>query len=268
MADVVVDASGPTGVVRLNRPHRGNSVTPEVLTRLGEAVREMGESDSVRAVVLTGTGSVFCAGADLREMDTVYRGEGVDGFLQYHVDVWWPAVQGTARALWHVPKPMIAAFNGAATAGGLDFGLACDVRVAASTARFAESYVNLGMVPVAGGAFLLPLVVGLSAATELLASGELIDAERALALGLVSEVCAPEELDARAAAVAERMSRGPAETFASTKQIARRAATEEFERVLRESFQANVELVKNEAVRGRIVTMMERYARREAAAGG
>jgi 2-(1,2-epoxy-1,2-dihydrophenyl)acetyl-CoA isomerase len=263
MADVVVEAAGPTGIVRLNRPQRGNSVTPTVVTELGERVRELGEIESVRAIILTGTGSVFCAGADVQEMDAIFREEGVDGFVKYHVDVWWPAVQQAVRALWGVPKPLVAALNGAATAGGLDFGLACDVRVAASTARFAESYVNLGMVPVAGGVFLLPLVVGISAATELLASGEFIDAHRALSLGLVNEVCAPDELDARAAAMASRLASGPAETFARTKQIARRAATAEFERVLRESYQANVELVERDDVRSRIVAVMERYSKRQ-----
>ena len=262
MNDVVVEATGPIGIVRLNRPHRSNSVTPAVVSRLGEAVRELGETDAVRAIVLTGTGSVFCAGADVKEMHAIFREDGPDGFVQYHIDVWWPAVQGAVRALWGVPKPLVAAINGAATAGGLDFGLACDARVAATTARFAESYVNLGMVPVAGGAFLLPLVVGLPAAMELLASGELIDAERALSIGLVDEICDPELLGARAAEMASRLAHGPAQTFALTKQIARQAATEDFERALRDSYQANIELLKHEEVRGRVVAIMERYSAR------
>ena len=267
MTDVVVESAGPTGIVRLNRPHRGNSVTPQVVTRLGEAVRELGETDSVHAIVLTGTGSVFCAGADVQEMHAIFRENGADGFVKYHVDVWWPAVQNAVRALWNVPKPLVAAFNGAATAGGLDFGLACDARVAATTARFAESYVNLGMVPVAGGAFLLPLVVGLPAATELLASGELIDADRALCLGLVNEICVPELLGARAAAMAGRLAHGPAETFARLKQITRRAATDELERTLRNSYQANIDLMARDDVRRRVIAMMERYASARAAAG-
>ena len=267
MTDVVIESAGPTGIVRLNRPHRGNSVTPQVVTRLGEAVRELGETGSVRAIVLTGTGSVFCAGADVQEMHAIFREDGADGFVKYHVDVWWPAVQNAVRALWGVPKPLIAAFNGAATAGGLDFGLACDARVAATTARFAESYVNLGMVPVAGGAFLLPLVVGLPAATELLASGELIDADRALSLGLVNEVCAPELLDACAVELARRLSHGPAESFVRLKQITRRAATDELERALRDSYQANVDLLAREDVRRRIIAVMERYANARATTG-
>jgi 2-(1,2-epoxy-1,2-dihydrophenyl)acetyl-CoA isomerase len=264
MTDVVIEVDGPVGVVRLNRPERGNAVTPAVVTQLGEAVTELGEAESVRAIVLTGTGEVFCAGADVREMSAIFVEAGPDGFLDYHVDVWWPSVQSAVRALWYVPKPLVAAFNGAATAGGLDFGLACDARVASPTARFAESYVNLGMVPVAGGAFLLPLVVGLPAAMDLLASGQLIDAERALAIGLVQEICAPEELESRAAEIALRLAHGTAETFRLTKRIARRAATEELERVLRESFEANVGLLKLEEVRSSVVAVMEKYAARAA----
>ena len=77
--------------------------------------------------------------------------------MTYLAETWMPAVQRTVRLLWSAPLPVVAAYNGSATAGGLDFGLACDTRLAASTATFAESYVNLGMVPVAGGAYLLPV---------------------------------------------------------------------------------------------------------------
>lgn len=257
--DVVVEISGTTGIVRLNRPSRSNSVTPHVLDTLGNAVEEMARQDTVKAIVLTGTGKVFCAGADIREMDAIYRESGAQGFIDYHIEVWWPSVQKMARTLWYAPKPVVAAINGAASGGGLDFSLACDLRIAASSARFAESYVKLGMVPVAGGAFLLPQLIGLSAATEMLASGELIDADRALALGLVNEVCATEELLDRAVKVAELLSSGPVETFTLTKEIVRQAATGDFEVALDASLRANTKLVQGEEVRSKILAMMEKY---------
>jgi 2-(1,2-epoxy-1,2-dihydrophenyl)acetyl-CoA isomerase len=263
--DVILEVSEETATVRLNRPDRGNSVTPAVVTRLGEAVQEACATNSVRAVVLTGTGKVFCAGADVQDMYAVYTGDGADALMDYLGDVWMPAVQRTVRAIWSAPRPIVAAFNGAATAGGLDFGLACDVRVAATTARFAESYVNLGMVPVAGGAFLLPKVIGLPAATELLASGELIGAERALELGLVNHLCEPDQLEARAREVAQRMSHGPAATFADVKTIARATDTAAFETALTASLEANVRLIARDDVRSRIVEVMERYSSRERA---
>lgn len=88
MDEVVVDGTDLVGSVRLNRPHRGNSVTPAVVTELGEAVQRLCDTDSVRAVVITGTGPVFCAGADVREMHDVYDGEGPDGLMDYLADVW------------------------------------------------------------------------------------------------------------------------------------------------------------------------------------
>ncbi|MGY1495790.1 enoyl-CoA hydratase/isomerase family protein [Streptomyces sp. QTS52] len=260
MDEVVVDDTDVIGSVRLNRPERGNSVTPAVVTELGDAVQRLCDTDGVRAVVLTGTGSVFCAGADVREMYDVYHGDGPDGLMAYLADVWMPAVQRTVRLIWGAPKPIVAAFNGAATAGGLDFGLACDVRVAASTARFAESYVNLGMVPVAGGAFLLPLVAGLSAATTLLASGAFVDADRALGLGMVNEVCQPDELGARARQLASDLAHGPAATFARVKDIARGTSTPAFETALRDSLKANIELIARPEVRERILSVMERFS--------
>ena len=185
----MVSSTNGVGTVRLNRPDRGNSVTPDVVTRMGEAVRDLAETDGIGAVVLTGTGTVFCAGADVREMFDVYNADGPDGLMDYLADTWMPAVQRTVRQLWNAPVPVVAAYNGAATAGGLDFGLACDVRIAASSARFAESYVNLGMVPVAGGAYLLPSLIGLEQALRLIATGAFLTAQEALSLGMVSEVC-------------------------------------------------------------------------------
>ena len=258
MDEVVVEAT-EIGLVRLNRPSRGNSVTPAVVTEFGEAVQRLCETDDVRAIVLTGTGSVFCAGADVREMHDVYRTDGPDALMDYLGEVWMPAVQRTVRLLWSASKPIVAAFNGAATAGGLDFGLACDVRVAASTARFAESYVNLGMVPVAGGAFLLPLLTGLPAATALMGSGRFVDAVEALDLGIVNEVCEPHDLDARARQVASDLSRGPAETFARVKQIARGPSTPALEAALQASLDANIALIAGPEVRDKILSVMERF---------
>ena len=144
--------------------------------------------------------------------------------MDYLGATWMPAVQRTVRLLWSAPKPLVAAYNGSATAGGLDFGLSCDVRLAARSARFAESYVNLGMVPVAGGAYLLPLLIGLPAATRMIASGAIIDAEEALRLGMVAEVCNDDDLVARAHEVALEMTHGPSSTFARAKKVARAAS--------------------------------------------
>lgn len=248
------------GTVRLNRPTRGNSVTPDVVTRLGDAVQAFCETEDIKAVVLTGTGSVFCAGADVKDMFEVQSADGPDGLMNYLGETWMPAVQRTVRQLWSAPKPIIAAYNGSATAGGLDFGLSCDVRLASRSARFAESYVNLGMVPVAGGAYLLPSLIGLSAGTRLIASGAFIDAEQALTLGMLAEVCDDEGLAARAHEVALEMTHGPSATFARAKKVARAASTVELEAALQESLAANIDLIALPEVRSQILNVMEKYS--------
>jgi 2-(1,2-epoxy-1,2-dihydrophenyl)acetyl-CoA isomerase len=258
--DIVISTTDGVGTVRLNRPDRGNSVTPDVVTRMGDAVATLADTADIGAVVLTGTGKVFCAGADVREMFDVYNGDGADGLMTYLADTWMPAVQRTVRLLWSAPVPVVAAYNGAATAGGLDFGLACDVRVAAASARFAESYVNLGMVPVAGGAYLLPSLVGPAEGARLIASGAFLNAQEALALGMVNEVCDDDVVVERAQELAATMTRGPAATYAHVKRISRAAATVDLDAALDASLAANIELISQPDVRERIVAVMERYS--------
>ena len=152
-------------------------------------------------------------------MYEVYSADGADGLMDYLGQTWMPAVQrtvpgtvGGAEARWSRrttgPPPRAASTSGSpATCGSPRLG-----------ARFAESYVNLGMVPVAGGMYLLPRIVGQSAAMELLASGRIIDVTRAKELGLVDEVCAPGDLMAQATELAERLTRGPAATVTATQE--------------------------------------------------
>jgi len=196
----------------------------------------------------------------VREMFDVYNADGADGLMTYLAETWMPAVQRTVRLLWSAPLPMVAAYNGAATAGGLDFGLACDTRLAASTATFAESYVNLGMVPVAGGAYLLPSLIGLAPASRMIATGEFISADTALQLGMVAEVCDASLLAQRATEIAREMTQGPAGTYARAKQVARARATKDLDTALQASLAANIELIALAEVRDRIVNVMERYS--------
>jgi enoyl-CoA hydratase/carnithine racemase len=260
MPEIVVEQQDDVSIVRLNRPDRGNSVTPAVVTELGDTVAALCAEKTVRAIVITGTGKVFCAGADVQEMYDVYRADGADGLMNYLADTWMPAVQRTVRKLWAATKPTVAAFNGAATAGGLDFGLTCDTRIAAETARFAESYVNLGMVPVAGGVYLVPALVGLPTATALLATGRLIGAPEARHIGLVDEICVPGELIDQACKTANELCHGPGETFARAKRALRLAATADLEAALEESLRANIDLIAQGEVRDRMVAVMERFA--------
>lgn len=217
--DSVVIEPGPVTVVRINRPDRGNSVTPLLANQLANAFAEVGRDESTTAVVLTGTASMFCTGADLVEMREKAEADGYDDLVDYIRYDWMTAVQ---RMMWNVCKTeriTVAAINGPATAGGLDLALCCDYRVAAKACKFGESYVKLGLVPAGGGSFLLPRLVGGGLARRLLVTGEVILGEKAHEIGLVDEVVDDrEEVVARSIEVAAELSKEPA-TVAALKRI-------------------------------------------------
>lgn len=197
---------GRIGCVILNRPDRANAMTPEMAEALHQALMEVNADPEIRALVVTGAGKHFCPGMDGEHAAQIAErmaagsppAEPFDGNLRH--------LHAATLALYESPKPTVAAINGATAAGGLDIAAACDYRVAASRATFAESYVKVGLPPLNGGAFLLPRLVGEGRAFRLLMSGERIDAATAESWGLVDELCSDEELLPRATALAEQFS--------------------------------------------------------------
>jgi enoyl-CoA hydratase/carnithine racemase len=174
-------------------------MTYAVLADFHEAVARAGEDDAVHAVVLTGAGGAFCAGTDLSDLAATpedARATGGRSGTSRRVEA-WPLVA--------CPKPVVAAVDGPAVGMGAEFATQCDVRIASDRARFGWNFVRRGLVPDTGaGSFLLPRLIGPSAALRLLLSGELIDAAEALRLGFVHAVVAPEDLAAAADAEARR----------------------------------------------------------------
>lgn len=177
------------GIIRLNRPDKGNSFTPEMVDEWAAWLRHAKGDPKIGAVVLTGTGDkIFCAGADFAVLGGEESVSGRKARLTEHV-------HQVALAVEEFDKPLIAAVNGAATGAGMDMALMCDMRFAAPVARFSESYIKVGLVPGDGGAFYLPRIVGIAKALELLMSGEFIDAQEALRIGLVNRVCEGDVLE-------------------------------------------------------------------------
>ena len=223
MSDVVVvEQRGATRVVRLNRPEARNALSPELIAALGEALDAASTDDGVRAVVLTGTGDqAFCAGMDLRAFaeGRTSRAGGADqmaAFVRFIRD--------------SIPKPVIGAANATAVAGGFELLLACDLVVASSAARFGIPEVKRSLFAAGGGVF-LSARIPLALALELGLTGDPIDAERALALGLVNQVVPPERVLPEALALAERIvANGPLGVRA-TKELMRLAATGSLEEV-------------------------------------
>ena len=167
----------------LNRPAKLNAFTDDMLEGLVASFDECEARDDVRVVILTGTGRGFSTGGDIGTMR-----EAVDNRPHITKNRIWGGIQAFPKRLARFDKPVIAAVNGLAVGGGMDLALACDFRVAAQSARFAETYAKIGLAPGGGGAYFLPRLVGTGRALELLWTAEFIDADLALKIGLVNHV--------------------------------------------------------------------------------
>jgi 2-(1,2-epoxy-1,2-dihydrophenyl)acetyl-CoA isomerase len=168
--------------ITFNRPEQRNALSAVMLDDLAAAIREAQADDSTRVLVITGAGRAFCAGGDVKSMAQVAGGPIPANREQVG------HIQEVQLQLRRFVKPLIAAVNGAAYGAGLDLSCAADFRLAADSATFCEVYVRLGLAPGGGGAWLLPRIVGLTNALDLVLSGEPIDAATALRIGLVSRV--------------------------------------------------------------------------------
>jgi enoyl-CoA hydratase/carnithine racemase len=205
---VLVEQRGPIATVTLNRPDKRNAIDQAIRDGLTAALAEIDRDPDTRVVVLTGAGPAFCAGVDLTE-----QAPGAGSAAR-------PPV---AAPLWAFRKPVIAALNGAAVGGGLELAVACDIRICAESARFGLTEAAIGSLPGSGGTQLLPRIVGAGNAARMLFSAELIDAQEALAIGLVSQVVPADELGAAADKLAERISRNAPLSLVAAKEALRGA---------------------------------------------
>ncbi|MGX1131396.1 2-(1,2-epoxy-1,2-dihydrophenyl)acetyl-CoA isomerase [Streptomyces glaucescens] len=199
----------------LNRPEALNALLPDQRDELILLLAEASAEPDVRAVVLTGTGRGFCAGADLRGAATTGR-ERVAGDVARTLRV---GAQRLIAAVLDCEKPVVAAVNGTAAGLGAHLALACDLVLAAGSARFVEVFVRRGLVPDGGGAYLLPRLVGPQRAKELMFFGDALTAPDAERLGLVNRVVPDAELAKTAREWAERLAAGPTRALALTKQL-------------------------------------------------
>lgn len=194
------------GIARivLARPERMNAFTFEMIDAWTQALHECRKNDTVRVVIVTGEGTAFCSGGDIVEM-----GQRLEQTPEQRKGELFDRIERIPLALDDLDKPVIAAVNGVATGAGMDMALMCDLRFAAESARFAETYVNVGLVPGAGGAHYLPRLVGVAKALELFWTGDFIDAREAMRIGIVNQVFPDEELAARVDRIAARIAKAP-----------------------------------------------------------
>lgn len=206
-------------LITLNRPDRGNGVVPELVADLLDAFNVLEADFSVRVLVITGAGKQFCAGADLVEFKRYLEEDHARTGEPYNARVLFPVTQRLASSR----LPVIAAINGGATAGGLDFALACDIRIASTAAKLGETYIKLGLNPGNGGTYFMPRLIGSGMAAELALTGDIIDADRALEIGMVNRVVEPDALIPEAVALAARIAERPRLAIEATKQQLRQS---------------------------------------------
>jgi enoyl-CoA hydratase/carnithine racemase len=253
------------GVVTLtlNRPERGNGVVPDMARELLHALSEIEANNLVRVLVLTGAGKQFCAGADLVEFQRYIEEQLPVEHEPYNARVLWPVTQRIVSCR----MPVIAAVNGGATAGGLDLALACDIRIASTLARMGETYIKLGLNPGNGGTYFLPRLVGSGLAAEMALTGDVVDAQRALEIGLVNRVVEPEQLLGAATELAARIAAFPRLALEATKQQLRQSWHLDLISSMNASFWAVATMSHTEDLKEGIAAAREKRVPRFNAAG-
>jgi enoyl-CoA hydratase/carnithine racemase len=214
--------TSPTGVatITLNRPERLNALTFEVYRELANTFAELRTETDVRTVVITGAGRAFCSGGDVHDIIGELFSRDMEGLLEFT-----RMTCELVRNIRALGKPVIASLNGTTAGAGACIALASDIRIAAEEAKIAFLFVKVGLSGAdMGAAYLLPRVVGLSKATELLYTGDFISAQEAERIGLYNRVVPGDQLSAITLELAERLARGPAFALAKTKELLDREA--------------------------------------------
>jgi len=210
--ELIVAREGGCLNLTLNRPDKLNALTGTLIQALTEQIAKAGEDPEVRAILLTGAGRAFCAGQDLGHRDP--DGPNWPPNLRTNVaEVYGPLV----TAILHTPKPVVCAVNGVAAGAGANLALACDIVLAADSARFIQSFAKVGLVPDAGGTWTLPRLIGLARARAICLTAQPVDAAQAEAWGMIWRAVPADSLMAEARALADSLAEGPTVALGLTK---------------------------------------------------
>ena len=201
--DIIYTEENGIATMTMNRPDKMNAFSPGMQDSMYRIVENVSQDKTVRVLIITGTGRAFSSGADVKSLaESANRppsqqgpGEGVSERVNLHI------------LMQKCEKPIIAAVNGVAVGGGLDLAMACDIRIASDIARFAELYIRRGTLPAGGGTYFLPRLVGLDRACQLIWTGDMIDAQEAERIGMVTMVVPHEELESATRELAEKLAK-------------------------------------------------------------
>jgi 2-(1,2-epoxy-1,2-dihydrophenyl)acetyl-CoA isomerase len=213
---VLLEVSDAVATVTLNRPSVLNALDLSMAEELAMTIQACKDDDNVRALVLTGAGRGFCAGGDMKAAWKHHQ-EGKDA-RRYFRDLTVP-LHRAITDMRLMEKPVIGAINGAAGGGGMSLAMACDLRLSASSAKFKQAYTSIGLTPDLGWTAIVPQIVGVAKALELLLTDPILEASEALALGLVHEIVPDDKLRERVREVSAQLAHGPTTAFAGAKKL-------------------------------------------------
>jgi len=249
---------GGIAILTMNQPATRNALTGNTAVQEFVGALDAIQADAaVRCVILTGAGPVFSSGGNVKDMARFFAAEGAPAPDAIREE-YRRGIQRLPRAFAALDVPVIAAVNGPAIGAGLDLTCMCDLRIAAESATFAESFVKVGIVPGDGGAWLLPRAVGLAKACEMAFTGDAIDAREALACGLVSRVVPGEQLMDEALRLAARVAANPGVVLRMTKRLIREGQTASLDGLLELSASYQALAHKTDAHREAVTAFMEK----------
>jgi 2-(1,2-epoxy-1,2-dihydrophenyl)acetyl-CoA isomerase len=239
--------------IELNRPEKLNAFIGHMRRDLAEALEHAASDRGVRVVVVTGVGRGFCAGADVAYMAQLMERQDVEEFTRL-----LGAGRRVVTAIRQMTKPVIASINGAAYGAGFNLALACDIRIAAETATFSQSFVKVGLHPDWGGTYFLPRVVPTNLACEMFFLGDAISAERAAQLGIINRVIPDEKLAAETRRLAERLRDAPYKSIAAAKHAVYMSEESSIERMLQYETEAQLQCFQSKEARERVRAFLEK----------
>ena len=259
---VILEVQAGIATLTLNRPDKRNAMSDDMRAQFIDALESVAADKAIRALVLTGAGKGFCAGGDIAGMERRMKAPtGEIAFNGWHRQ---QRVHHTQALLHTMPKPTIAAVNGAASGLGADTALACDFIIASPWASFTWSYINRGIVPDGGGMYFLPRRVGLPKAKELIFSGRKVDVDEAVALGIADRKTGADTLVADAQAWARELSKGSATALALGKTILNQSFESSAEQIFRQGSQAQGICYTSTEHRESVMAFLAKSASKEA----
>ncbi|HEX8136277.1 MAG TPA: enoyl-CoA hydratase-related protein [Pyrinomonadaceae bacterium] len=255
--NIKVSYEAGIATITLARPEKLNAFAGHMRRDLAEALERAGSATDVRVVIITGAGRGFCAGADVNYMAELMERGDVEEFTRL-----LGAGRRVLSAIREMTKPVIASVNGPAYGAGFNLALCCDLRIAAESASFSQSFVKVGLHPDWGGTYFLPRVVPTNLACEMFFLGDAISAERALQLGIVNRVFSDEELSKETLKLAARLRDAPYRSIAAAKHAVYMSEHSDLERMLQYETEAQLQCFQSEEARKRVRAFLERRTTR------